>query len=171
MRSLALTALLLAAASLLAQSNSSQVVLVAPPTSADCPVALSARWTAVGAVKQAGKGTPSSVPGYTIIFAPQNAHSITQAKLTLHGLNGAQVMPAKSAVSSNATEDFTVAPSATDNHRFETVVYAQKLTGVQWIEIDDLTFADGTHWQKSATSTCLVVPSGLRLINGVRPAH
>jgi hypothetical protein len=168
MRLCVVSAFLLATAPLLAQSNSSQAVLVSPPHSIGCPVALSARYSSVGAVRQTAKDAPHSALGYTVTFKPLNAHSIVQAKLTFHGLDGAQIMPAKSLGTSNATEDFTVAPSATDNQRFESIVYAQKLTGVQWIELDDITYADGTHWQKSANSVCLVVPSHLRLVNAQR---
>jgi hypothetical protein len=124
-------------------------------------------------VRQIGKDAAHSSLGYTLTFTPLTAHSIVQAKLTLHGLDGAQIVPAKNLSTSNATEDLTVAPSATDSHRFESIVYAQKLTGVQWIELDDITYADGTHWQKSANSVCLVVPSGLRLVSAERatPDH
>jgi hypothetical protein len=168
MRLLVLTALLLGTAPLLAQSNSSQAVLVSPPHSVGCPVALSARYSSQGAVRQTAKDAHHSVLGYTVTFTPLSAHSIVQAKLTFHGLDGARIMPAKDPSTGNATEDFTVAPSATDNRHFESIVYAQKLTGVQWIELDDITYADGTHWQKSANSVCLVVPSGLRLVSAER---
>lgn len=171
MRRLVLSTLFLAAAPLLAQSNSSQIVLVSPPSSANCPVGLTARQSSVGAVKQTDKGAPSTAMGFTVTFTPLNAHSIVQAKLTFHGLDGAQVIPAKDQSTGNATEDFTVAPSAMDNHRFESIVYAQKLTGVQLVELDEVTYADGTRWQKSAKSTCLVVPSHLRLVSGQKSAH
>jgi len=170
MRRLILHSLFLAAAPLLAQSSSSGVVLVSPPASANCPVVLTARYSAQGAVVQTGKAATHPQLGYTITFAPTSARSITKDQLTLHGLDGAQVTPAKDQPHANATEDLTTAPNAA-NHRFESVIYSQKLTGVQWIELDDINYADGTHWQKSANSTCLVVPSGLRLVaSNIDPA-
>jgi hypothetical protein len=166
MRRLVLSALLLGSASLLAQSNSSQIVLVAPPAGANCPVALTAKHSPQGATVQIHSGAKHAEPGYTLTFTPLNAHSITQVKLTLHGLDGAQMVPAANLTTGNTTEDLTISPTTTDHHRFESIVYAQKLTGVQLIELDEVTWADGTHWQKSANSTCLVTPEHLLLING-----
>ena len=162
MRRLITSAFLLGSAPLLAQSSSA-VVVTTPPAGQNCPVALTARHSSQGAVRQVGQSPTQSQLGYTLTFTPTSARSITQARLTLHGLSGAHVIPAGSS-SSNATEDLTVAPTAAD-HRFESVVYAQKLTGVQWIELNDITFADGTHWQKSATSQCIVTPNGFMLVN------
>jgi hypothetical protein len=167
MRRLVLSILLVGSAPLLAQTTSSQTVLVSPPASLNCPVSLTARHSPQGATVQIQSGKAHAQPGYAITFAPTNNRSITQVRLTLHGLDGAQVMPV-GASTGNATEDLTVAPAATSNRRFESIVYAQKLTGVQLIELDEVTWADGTHWQKSANSTCLVAPSGLLLVGAER---
>lgn len=165
MRRLVLSALLLGSAPLLAQSGSSRIVLVSPPSGQNCPVALTAKHSPQGATVRIHSGTHGAEPGYTLTFAPLNAHSITQVKLTLHGLDGAHLMPADNLTSANATEDLTIAPSAIDNHRFESIIYARKLTGVQLIELDEVTWADGTHWQKSGHSACLVTPDHLLLVN------
>ena len=162
MRRLILHTLFLAAAPLLAQSTTSSVVLVTPPGGQNCPVGLTARYSAQGTVKETGKAPSHSNLGYTVTFLP--GHSLKQAKLTLHGLDGVTFMPANDHSTSNASEDLTVAPSAIGNGQFESVVYAEKLTGVRWIELTDITYADGTRWQKSDKSTCVVVPSGLRLV-------
>jgi hypothetical protein len=169
MRRLITSALLLGSGPLLAQSSSSVIVITSPP-SQNCPVALTARHSSQGAVWQVGQHPTHSQIGYTVTFTPANLRSITQAQLTLHGISGAQVIPAGSSNRSNATEDLTVAPAAAD-HRFESVVYAEKLTGVQWIELDDLTFADGTHWHKSPTSACIAAPNGFMLVNAEAPSH
>jgi hypothetical protein len=163
------SALLLGSAALLAQS-SSNVVIITSPTSQNCPVGLAARHSSQGAVRQIGQHPIHSQIGYTVTFTPANLRSITQAQLTFHGISGAHIIPAGSDNSGNATEDLTVAPTAAD-HRFESVVYAQKLTGVQWIELDDLTFADGTHWHKSPTSACIAAPNGFMLVNAEAPSH
>jgi hypothetical protein len=115
-------------------------------------------------MEQVRRSSPHPELGYSITFTPANARSITQARLTLHGISGAHLLPAETAGSSSATEEFTVAPAENSGPRFESIVYARKLTGVQLIELDELTFADGTRWQKSSNSVCLVAPNGLMLV-------
>ena len=99
-----------------------------------------------------------------LLFFPGSGHAVTQANLTLHGLAGAQYFLAGTKPASQATEVFSVSPARGENHTLTAVVYTQKLTGVQWIELNDLTFADGTQWHASATSICRVSPNGFRLV-------
>ena len=87
-----------------------------------------------------------------------------QADITLHGISGSHLVPAGERSSADATENFSVSPSSGPNHLFNTVVYLQKLTGVDWVELNEITFADGTKWHASATSTCRVAPNGFQLV-------
>ena len=98
-----------------------------------------------------------------LFFLPGTGHAVAEANLTLHGLAGAQYFPATSN-SAHPTETFAIAPTAAQNHMLAAMVYAQKLTGVQWIELTDLTFADGTAWHSSANSTCRITPNNFRLV-------
>jgi hypothetical protein len=134
-----------------------------PPGNKNCPVALSARHSRDSGVVQVSPGSEPHRQGYSIGFKPLGPRSVEQARITLHGMSGAHVVPVKDHPA-DATESFTVSPSAGPNHLFQSVVYLDKLTGVQWIEINELTFADGTAWHESANSFCRVTPNGFMLV-------
>lgn len=140
--------------------------LVQQDGSLNCPVQLSARHSrGTGMVEVSPRSEPHR-QGYSIDFKPLGWRSVEEAKVTLHGMSGAQVVPVKGHAKSDATETVTVSPSTQPNHLFQSVVYLHKLTGVQWIEINELTFADGTTWHESADSICRVVPNGFMLVAG-----
>lgn len=146
----------------------SPVHIVQSPGSQGCPVQLTAAHSREPGVVKVSPGSTPPGQGYSLTFRPTNSRGIRQAEVTFHGLAGAQVVPVKDHPAADATEDFTVSPSAGSNRLFQSVVYAHKLTGVQWIEIDELTFADGTHWQKSADSYCRVAPNGFMAVTSAK---
>jgi hypothetical protein len=160
--SLALALLLLAPAAI-AQSN---VVLEASSTQS-CPVGVYAQHSPLGAVEQIRTSTAHHQLAYNITLRALDTRLIAQARITLLGLSGPQVLPVgQNATSSpNAAETFTLTPGATAKPSFDSVVYAHKLTGVRFIQLDDVTYADGTQWHQTSGRTCRVAPNGLLLIN------
>ncbi len=147
-----------------AQSTSS-VVLMASRT-AGCPVGLEARHAQDGGLVSVSPTTRHSEQSYRILFSPSDEKAISQAKITLHGLAGGQVVPAAAAPKGDATESFTLSPAMGAKHLFRSTVSTGKLTGVQWVELDELTYSDGTQWHASATATCRVAPNGFMLVAG-----
>lgn len=141
------------------------MALLASPSSNGCPVGFEAKHTPGGEVVRVSPSEKPHGTGYSLTFAPNGSRGIVLAKVTLHGLAGHQVVPAGNQSGTDATEDFTVKPSAETKHRFGTVVYAEKLTGVRWVELNELTYADGTAWHASQTSTCRVAPNGYMLVS------
>jgi hypothetical protein len=159
---IALTALLLSPAAILAQTN----ITLEDPVSQSCPVGVYAQHSPLGAVEQIRNSSDHHQLAYNITLRALDTRLIQQARITLLGLSGPQIIPAQNATSSpNAIETFTLTPGASPKATFDSVVYAHKLTGVRFIQLDDVTYADGTQWHQTSGRTCRVAPNGLLLIN------
>ena len=162
---LGLSTLCIGAATLLAQAPATgSVVMIQQPAGQNCPVGLRASRLPDGGMAEVSPASKPHGQALHLTFAPFQAHSVVQADITLHGISGSHIVPAGERSSADATENFSVSPSSGPNHLFNTVVYLQKLTGVDWVELNEITFADGTKWHASATSTCRVAPNGFQLV-------
>ncbi len=128
------------------------------PAPQNCPVGFTARHAGHGtAVKvspenrdRPGLSTQLPAPGRALRRAGQG-HPPRPRRRPGHARRTDGIKP-------DATETFTVTPSTEPNHLFHSVVYVHKLTGVLWIQINELTFADGTTWHESADSICRATP-------------
>ncbi len=141
---------------------------VAPATGA-CPVGFSARHADVGAMLNVSPATKPSGPAYNLRFVPRDGGAITQAKITLHGISGHHVIPAGNgphAASNETSEAFTLALSSDGRDLFTSVVYPGKLTGVTSVELNELTYADGTKWHETAGARCEIAQNGYMLVAG-----
>lgn len=154
----------------MAQSRQATVA-ISGAASAGCPVAFTARRYPGGGLVQARSGDPGRSLGYSIHLGadPLKPRPITQARITLHGLSGAQVLLAGSdphhvAAPGAASEEFSISPAAERGHNFQSTVYTRTLTGVQSVELNELTFADGTHWREAADTPCRISPNGFLLV-------
>ncbi|HLI78310.1 MAG TPA: hypothetical protein VKV02_15290 [Acidobacteriaceae bacterium] len=161
-------ALILLGATAVAQApaSASNAVVVAPPPSQNCPVGLQARHEDEGGMVKVSPAERHRGQGYRLTLAPEAAHRILKAKVTLHGIAGQQVVPAANGKPGDVTETVTLSPWIGQDHHFHSTVYTEKLTGVQWIELNALTYADGTEWQASPSATCRVAPNGYMLVAG-----
>lgn len=147
----------------------SPAVVLQAPTSQGCPVGLEARHADTGDLVTVGPSERHRGQAYLVSFLPQKDHSISQARITLHGLSGQAIIPAAGVrADPDAKESFSVLPTAAANHFFHSTVYTGKLTGVQWVEVNEMTYADGSKWHESGESTCRVAPNGLLLVAGAR---
>ena len=160
-QALALLAAPLLAAPLFAQSPA---VAVAALPSQNCPVDLEAQHASQGGLVETRRGDKRKDLAYRLTFLPGDAQAIVEAKVRLHGIAGPTVIPANTAGDGTATERLTLAPTRASSHHYASVVYPEKLTGVQWIEIESLRFADGSDWKASRTSVCRVAPNGFLLV-------
>ena len=164
MRNLFGTCSLLLSTALVAQAPA-RVTLDAPMVaSGACPVGFSARHANGGSLLAVSPATKPHGQPYEVAFAPGKSRAVVQARVTLHGMSGSHVIPAGTDVIENTTETFSIAPAGGVDHLFTSVVYARKLTAIRYIELRELTFADGTEWHASATSTCRVAPNGFLLV-------
>lgn len=131
-----------------------------------CPVGFEAQHGQSGAVVNV---TPAKNPpeqSYRITLLPRNERGIVQARVVLHGISGHQVLPAGNAERPDAdsSESFTLSPASDAHHVFRSTIYVERLTGVQWVELKELTYADGSRWHESAAGSCRVTPNGYMLV-------
>ncbi len=166
---------LLFSAALVAQTpKSASALLVAPPASQGCPVDLSANRLSGLEIVRVKPGEIQPRLTMHVIFRPAiesvspSASAIVSAKVTLHGMAGSAVVSAGSGLSSDATEDLTVLPAAEAGRVYRGTVRVRKLTAVTFVEVDELTYADGTKWRASENSVCRVTPNGYLLVAGTR---
>ncbi len=141
-----------------------QSVVALQANSLGCPVGFEARHAADGGLVSVSPSSRHHEQGYRLIFAPGEGRAIAQATVTLHGLAGAHVIPAGEKPGAETAESFNVSPSWSAKHLFQSTVFTQKLTGVQWVELNELTYVDGTKWHESAVVTCRVSPIGYMLV-------
>lgn len=139
-------------------------VAIANTKEHSCPVELSAKRSPDSGLIQTSPAGVRRGQDLRLSFTPANAHGIAHAEFTVYGTSGAQVSPAGARSARHATEIFDVAPTSGEHHRFSTVVYLKRLTWVDYIHVNSLTFADGSEWHSSAASTCQVTPDGFRLV-------
>ena len=148
--------------------KATDAVVLQTPSSLGCPVGFAARHGQEGAVVNVGPRSKHPEQSYRITLTPFKAAGIVAAEVTLHGISGLHVLPAGRTVDGrpDATESFNLSPSPGEKAMFQSTVYTRKLTGVQWVELNELTYADGTRWQASSEANCRVVPNGFMLVAG-----
>ena len=134
----------------------------------NCPVALTASRDVDGGLVETRPHQPVQGQKLDLSFVPLASRGVVQAQLTVHGMSGLQMIPAGRRSQRDATEDFTVAPNAADGHLYRSVILTKELTGIDFVEVNALTFADGTRWHHSANSACRVVPNGFKLVASSR---
>lgn len=167
--------LLLLSSALLGQTpTAAHVILLSSPTQG-CPVGLAANRLPGGGVVSVESGRGQRRPAWRVSFQPAIVHSsadsgyaIVGAKVTLHGLSGSRGVPALSGRLGESKEEFTLVLAADRDHAFSSTVYPGKLTGVTSIELNELTYADGTQWHEAAESACEVAPNGYMLVANTR---
>jgi hypothetical protein len=161
---LALTPLFLIATTLPAQTPSN-VILRSSPSSQNCPIGVTAQHTPQGGMQEVSPSAKHHQLGFDISLNAIDGRLIRQAKITLHGTTGGFLPAASRKNNADVTESFTLTPGDSPKPSFQSIVYAEKLTGVQWIEVDEVTYTDGTEWNQTAGSVCRVAPNGVILIN------
>jgi hypothetical protein len=152
------------------QTKAAGAVVLEASHAEGCPVGFSARHANQGATVKVSPQEKSRRQGYELNFVPDGQHGIAEARVTLHGLSGARVIPAgeTAPAGSEASETFHLSPASGGNHLFRSTVYTEKLTGVLWVELNELTYADGTTWHESERGSCRITPNGFLLVNGGR---
>jgi hypothetical protein len=172
-----------------AQVSSQPTVLLAAPISTDCPVGIRAQPSATGGridvvvdtkVPEAA-GTPGVVqmrPTVTrvsqrlhFLFLLKNsgALGITGLEMTVHGTTAeGRVLPVASASGERGTIARKLSLKVTMAAGADTTkdVAFNGFTSMQLIDLDSVSYADGTSWHPSVGHTCSVEPSHLLLVGG-----
>ncbi len=155
-------------ASIVPDSNVIQLQAVA----GGCPATLSTSRLPGSNLLQAGlAGDQGAIRrgsfGFRVTFLPGILANpqIAQAKVTFHGTEGPGIQLAGDQDSkAGASEAFLLAPWQSGHEWLHSTVYTHKLTGVRWIELNEITWRDGSTWQESAEGACRFVPNGLMLV-------
>ncbi len=173
MRSPTLVAVLLASPFLCAQQAATSPASVVLQNVAHqiqgCPVGLDARHADVGRLLSVKPSAHPPRQSYRLTLTPRGDRTIAQARVTLHGMSGAHVIPAAGEAhpaEPSSAESFNLAPSSGAHKLFHSTVFTEKLTGVQWVELNELTYADGSVWHESTAHPCRVAPDGFMLVAG-----
>lgn len=144
-------------------------VFTSPPLSS-CPVSMNA--------KQSGSTSLVAVaPGQSAVrdFAQQihltlgdgTAAKIVAATVTVHGFNArSRILPAANAEDgpSRITRTLNVSLSSEDQNQSAADLMLRGFTSVRSIDIDSLTYADGSTW-KSGERVCRVAPDLVMLVD------
>ena len=140
--------------------------LITPTTS--CPVDMSAQ-PGVGpgmVIVITGNDNASQAPDLQAQQQPPRyAKAVTHAQITVHGLTvHGRITPASNpnpaTIAKQVDLQLTVAPGASAS----TGLLFKGFTSVRWIDLDSLTYADGSTWHTSPRHNCQVVPSLLMLV-------
>jgi hypothetical protein len=194
--SLIVSVLFLAASSLSAQDTKTATVvmqgkattLMVKP-SGGCPIGFFGDLTSPSTTELLAKGAPAQYPlnGTTdpalrIPTQDKRPHlelsfdgSKATAKLlkvhvTVYGSpRGPHVMLVNSYADNSVSEDFDLTSQArVAAASFHSDVYPQTMGVVQWAEINQIDYADGSTWYASSTSTCKVSLTGFKRIDSAR---
>jgi hypothetical protein len=142
-------------------------IIMMSPSPNSCPVGLRAD-PAVGLTQNTINTNPG-VPSQTVTLELNNLglRNVTRAQFTVHGLTGrGQVNPASLSDPEAATTSKQVELSFKIAHdgKASAPLLAQGFTSISWIELDSLTYADGSAWHASPQHNCSVVPNRFMLV-------
>lgn len=135
-----------------------------PPQSEACPIGFGAQVNArdiarkAEDVKKNGDG-----PLLELTFGQRGTPKVMGAVVKVHGVmssNSYLLMDERSGADMTQTFDLGGAAGLTD-----TSVSVTKLSYVDWAEVTELRYADGSSWHASSKGGCRAVPSKFRLID------
>jgi hypothetical protein len=115
--------------------------------------------------------TKPGVPSQTLTMELSNlgSRNITRAQFTVHGLTAhGQINPAtlSDPDAGTTTRQVDLSLNVAHNSKSSAPLLAEGFTSIRWIELDSLTYADGSAWHSSPQHNCSVIPSRLMLVAG-----
>lgn len=136
-------------------------------TSEGCPIGFGAqvngRAIAQTAEDQKKNG---SGPLLEITFSVRGTPKILSASVTVHGLfSSNRYLPADQHSPENAEQTFEVARASGADGLTNAAVWLNKILFVNWAEVTELKYADGSVWHESSDSQCRAVPNRLLLVD------
>lgn len=139
------------------------------PAISSCPVSMNARQsgsTNLVAVAPGQSAVRDFAQQIHLTLGDRTAAKIVAATVTVHGLNArSRFLPAGNAGEgpSRITRTLNVSLSSEDRNQSAADLMLRGFTSVRFIDIDSLTYADGSTW-KSGEGVCRVAPDGLMLV-------
>ena len=141
-----------------------------PLASTGCPVQMNAQHEWGLTAKVATDKAPPKGVGQQLHIALTNAKSeeITGIKITVHGSSGkGSLLSARAAEASSpeAMKTFDLKLTVGAKKDASTDLWVSGLTAVTHIDLDTVTYADGSKWRSSALETCHFQPDPVMLIS------
>jgi hypothetical protein len=141
-----------------------------PLASESCPVQMNAQHERGLTAKVATDKAPPKGIGQQLHIALTNAKSeeITGIKITVHGSTGKGSLLSARAAEANspeATKTFDLKLTVGAKEDASTDLWVSGLTAVTHIDLDTVTYADGSNWRSSALETCQFRPDRAMLIS------
>lgn len=136
-----------------------------PPDASGCPVSFGAQVDSRLVVRTVDdKHRNPDSPLVRLTFG--SGRAVLSASVVIHGTSrAALLLPVAQQASRELGEPFNVAPRAGSHFVAEQEVRLASISIVQWAEIRELRFADGSTWRPSADDRCKAVPSLFREVN------
>jgi hypothetical protein len=136
-------------------------------TSEGCPIGFGAqingRAIAQTAADQKKNG---SGPLLEMTFSVRGAAKIVSANVTVHGLSSSdRYLPVDQHSDENAAQTFELDRASGAAGLTNAAVWLNKILFVNWAEVTELKYADGSVWHESSDSQCRAVPSKLLLVD------
>jgi hypothetical protein len=170
----ALFAILLGSVILAAQSPDQKptkgVVIQGPTGNTACPVAMHARQGMSGDILAVNdsrhKGTAQLLH---LILSSGDSRVITGGEVTVHGLSGKSRITRTFSTeqdSSDAVPNLPVKFSAGNQKNVVADLWVPGMTTVHAIELNSITYADGSTWKFLTEKACRTIPDPTMLISG-----
>ena len=163
--------LLLGTTALTAQNAGPQpaqtLIVQIPSIKSNCPVSLHAQQAAGGEMLTVNNGHPKGIgQGLHLILTNPDSRQIAGANVTIRGLTArdrmVQTLSNQDASDVAKTLDVTF-PTGPDNN-VTANLWVPGMTSVQAIELNSVTYADGSIWKLDAGNGCRTVPDGFMLV-------
>jgi len=141
----------------------STTVVTRPVTYSVCPVGMRAQQGAGGDLLRAREGQPVEGPAQRIrlVLTPRRALQITGARIRVRGLSGKNRMALADATGQLAPDRTqTLNATFTPDEKGETFsdLVLAGFTSVQSIELQAITYSDGSTWKMESSNLCKVTP-------------
>jgi hypothetical protein len=102
-------------------------------------------------------------PLLDLTFRRRDTPRILSASVTVHGLSSSnRYLPVDKGSDENTTQTFDLGGAA---GLTDTEILVTKMLFVNWVEVTELRYANGSEWHASSEQQCRVVPSKLRLVD------
>jgi hypothetical protein len=143
------------------------VILIQPATFNGCPVGFYAGHSNSLTQLRAQDVRPGVISqSLNVRMSNSTHHDIVSAQITVHGLSPLhRITPAGAdAVNGDLTKQVQLELSVDAGKQSATDLRVYGFTSIRRIDLDSLTYADGTTWTASAQHRCSVTPNGMMLV-------
>jgi hypothetical protein len=152
------------------QKQTQTVIIQMPAGNSACPIAMHARHGVSGDLLAVGNSRPKGAAQLLHLTLTNGAsRQITGGEVTVRGLTGkGHVTEALSAGddSSGTALNLSVKFSAGANNDIFADLWVPGMTAVYSIELNSVTYADGSSWKLPTGTACRTIPDPIMLVGG-----